>query len=141
MSYFLRTTIYIVAIKTRALVLFFVSKLLYIKIFILCVKIHNLPEHYNIFNLVIIFSQLAQLLMEFSPLLTSLMTQLYRIHLQCRRLWFDPWVGKIPWHGKWQPALVFLPGKTPWTEEPGGLQSMGLQRVNWVCTHVLHYQV
>ena len=42
----------------------------------------------------------AQLLMEFSPLLTSLMTQLYRIHLQCRRLWFDPWVGKIPWHGK-----------------------------------------
>ena len=24
---------------------------------------------------------------------------------------FDPWVGKIPWNSKWQPALVFLPGK------------------------------
>ena len=23
----------------------------------------------------------------------------------------------------------FLPGESPWTEEPGGLQSMGLQRV------------
>ena len=26
---------------------------------------------------------------------------------------------------KWQPTPVFLPGKIPWTEEPGGLQSMG----------------
>ena len=24
---------------------------------------------------------------------------------------FDPWVGKIPWNGRWQPAPVFLPGK------------------------------
>ncbi|CAI9171432.1 unnamed protein product [Rangifer tarandus platyrhynchus] len=23
---------------------------------------------------------------------------------------FDPWVGKIPWRKKWQPAPVFLPG-------------------------------
>ena len=23
----------------------------------------------------------------------------------------DPWGGKIPWSGKWQPAPVFLPGK------------------------------
>ena len=22
-----------------------------------------------------------------------------------------PWVGKIPWRRKWQPTLVFLPGK------------------------------
>ena len=45
---------------------------------------------------------------------------------QCRRhrrLWFDPWVGKIPWRRKWQPTSVFL------KEEPGGLQSIGLQRV------------
>ena len=26
--------------------------------------------------------------------------------------WFDPWVGKILWRRKWQPALVFLPGKS-----------------------------
>ena len=29
-----------------------------------------------------------------------------------------------------KPTPVFLPGqKSPWTEEPGGLQSMGSQRV------------
>ena len=38
---------------------------------------------------------------------------------------FNPWVGKIFWSRKWQPTLVCLPGKIPWTEEPGGLQSMG----------------
>ena len=37
--------------------------------------------------------------------------------------------GKIPWRRKWKPTLVFLPGESPWTEEPGGLQSMGLHRV------------
>ena len=31
---------------------------------------------------------------------------------QCRRLRFDPWVGKIPWRRKWQPTSVFLPGKS-----------------------------
>ena len=30
---------------------------------------------------------------------------------QCRRHRLDPWVGKIPWRRKWQPAPVFLPGK------------------------------
>ena len=30
------------------------------------------------------------------------------------------------------PTPVFLPGKSPWTEEPGGLQSMGSQRVKHV---------
>ena len=30
---------------------------------------------------------------------------------QCRRRGFDPWVGKMPWSGKWQPTPVFLPGK------------------------------
>ena len=29
-----------------------------------------------------------------------------------RRLGFTPWVGKIPWRRKWQPAPVFLAGKS-----------------------------
>ena len=41
---------------------------------------------------------------------------------------FDPLVGKIPWRRAWQPTLVFLSEEFPWTEEPGGLQSMGSQR-------------
>ena len=33
----------------------------------------------------------------------------WRIHLQCKRLGFDPWVEKIPWRGEWLPTPVFLP--------------------------------
>ena len=47
-------------------------------------------------------------------------------HKRCR---YNPWVGKIPWKRKWHPTPVFLPGESPWTEEPGELQSMGSQRV------------
>ena len=46
------------------------------------------------------------------------------------RLGFNPCVGNILWRRKWQPTAVFLPGKSQGqTKEPGGLQSMGLQRV------------
>ena len=47
----------------------------------------------------------------------------------CRTCRFSPWVGKIPWRRKWQPTPVFLPGESPWTGEPSGLQSVGSQRV------------
>ena len=46
-----------------------------------------------------------------------------------KRRGFDPWVGKMFWRRKWQPTPVFLPGKIPWTEELGRLQSMGSPRV------------
>ena len=57
-----------------------------------------------------------------------------RIRLQWGRPGFDPWFGKIPWRKIRQPTPVLLPGESPWTEEPGGLQFMGLQRVglDWV---------
>ena len=37
--------------------------------------------------------------------------------------------GEDPLEEAWQPTPVFLPGESPWTEEPGGLQSMASQRV------------
>ena len=40
-----------------------------------------------------------------------------------------PWVRKIPWRRECLPTPVFLPGESPWTEEPEGLQFMGLQRI------------
>ena len=40
----------------------------------------------------------------------------------------ETWVGRITWRNAWQPTPVFLPREPPWTEEPGGLQSMGSQR-------------
>ena len=48
---------------------------------------------------------------------------------RCKRCRFDPWVRKISWRTAWQPTPVFMPGESPRTEEPGGLQSMGSQRV------------
>ena len=52
--------------------------------------------------------------------------------MNCRRLkscGFHTWVRKIPWRRTWQPTPVYLPGESPWTEEPGGLQAMRSQRV------------
>jgi len=43
-------------------------------------------------------------------------------------LW-ETWVGKILWRRAWQTTPVFLPGESPRTEEPGGLQFMGSQRI------------
>ena len=47
-------------------------------------------------------------------------------------------VGKIPWTRAWQPTPVFLPGESPWTEEPGGLQSIESQRVGHDWSKLAH---
>ena len=49
---------------------------------------------------------------------------------QCRRGGFDFWVWKVPWRKKRQPTLIFLLEKIPWTEKPGGLQSMSSKGVD-----------
>ena len=46
--------------------------------------------------------------------------------MQCRRLRFDPWVGKIPWRRAWPPPPLFLPGESHGQRSlvgysPGGL--------------------
>ena len=40
-----------------------------------------------------------------------------------------PGLGRFPGEREWLPTPIFLPGESPWTEEPGELQPMGLQRV------------
>ena len=40
---------------------------------------------------------------------------------------FDPWVRKIPWSRKMASHSTILSWTLPWTEEPGGPQSVGLQ--------------
>ena len=53
------------------------------------------------------------------------------------RLRFNPWVGKIPLEEEMATHSNILAWKTQWIEEPGRLQSMGLQRVrhDWVSEH------
>ena len=53
---------------------------------------------------------------------------------------FDPWVGKIPLEEGMATHSSILAWRIPWTEEPGGLQSIEPHRVrhDWsdlACTH------
>ena len=45
----------------------------------------------------------------------------------------ETWVRSLGWQDPLEEGVathsIFLPGDSPWTEEPGGLQSMGSQRV------------
>ena len=52
-------------------------------------------------------------------------------------LGLSPGLGRFPWRRTWQSTLAFLPGESPRTEEPGGFQSMGSQRIqhNWATEH------
>ena len=48
-----------------------------------------------------------------------------------RDLGLIPGSGRFPWRRAWQPTPVFLPGESPWTEEPGRLRSIGSQRARY----------
>ena len=51
----------------------------------------------------------------------SLMAQTVKNPPAMQETQFNSWVGMISWRRAWQPTQVFLPGESPWTEEPGGL--------------------
>ena len=55
-------------------------------------------------------------------------------------MWVQSLVGNIPWSRKWHPTPVFLLGKFHGQEEPGRLQSVGLQRVRHdrAHTYIVH---
>jgi len=55
----------------------------------------------------------------------SLVAQMVKNLPAVQETGFDPWVGRIPWRRERLPTPVFLPGIFPWTDEPGGIQSMG----------------
>ena len=46
--------------------------------------------------------------------------------MRLKRLGFSPWVGKMPWRSVGYTCLSnILVWRSQWTEEPGGLQSIG----------------
>ena len=53
---------------------------------------------------------------------------------QCRRCRFDPWVGKIPWRKKWQPYLVFSPGKSHGQRSLAGYSPRGCKESDTTTT-------
>ena len=60
---------------------------------------------------------------------------------QCRRPGLIPRLGRSPGLGNGNP-LQYSCLEIPWTEEPGGLQSMELQRAghDWACTRIQLFQ-
>ena len=54
---------------------------------------------------------------------TSRTPSRWRIRFPYRRARIIPGVGKMPRRREWHPPPVFLPGRIPWKEKPGGRQS------------------
>ena len=69
----------------------------------------------------------------------------------CLRWWrislamWETWVWSLGWEDPLEEGMAthssILAWRIPWTEEPGGLQSMGSQRVgrDWVTEHATHW--
>ena len=63
-------------------------------------------------------------LKEASILHGSLVVQTVKNLPAMQETWVRSMVGKILWRRAWQPTPVFLPGESPWTEEPSGLHGV-----------------
>ena len=50
---------------------------------------------------------------------------------QCRRLRFDPWVGKMPWRRGWLPSPVFWPGEFHGQRSLAGYSSSSCKELDW----------
>ena len=57
----------------------------------------------------------------------SLVAQMVNNLPAVQETWFNPWVRKIPSKREMATHSSILGWRFPWTEEPDGLQSMGLQ--------------
>ena len=60
---------------------------------------------------------------------------------RCRRLRFDPWVGKVPWGRAWQATPLFLPGESHGWRSLAGYSLWGPKEsdmVEWA--HMHEYQ-
>ena len=60
-----------------------------------------------------------------------------------KELWVRSLGQKDPLEEKMATHSSILACKIPWTDEPGGLQSMGLQRVrnDWVTEHTIQFKM
>ena len=61
----------------------------------------------------------------------SLVAQMVKNPPAMQETWVPSLSLEDPWRKAWQPTVLFLPGESPWTEEPGRLQSMESQRVGY----------
>ena len=60
----------------------------------------------------------------------SLVAQVVKYHLQCRRPRFNPWIGKILWRRERQPTLICLPGESHRQRSLADYNPRGLKESN-----------
>ena len=72
------------------------------------------------------------------PFGASLVAQLVKNLLQCRRPGFDPWVRKIPCRRKWQPTPGPLPGEFHGQRSWAGYSPWDLQELDRLCDFHFH---
>ena len=68
---------------------------------------------------------------------SSLVAQVVKNPLQCRRPGFGPLAGEIPWRRTWQPTPVFLPGESHGQRCLVGCNPQGCKELNsaeWLST-------
>ena len=67
----------------------------------------------------------------------SLVAQMVKNSPEMQETWVWSQGWEIPWKRAYKPIPLFLPEESPWRGEPGGLQSMGWQKVRryWVTKH------
>ena len=84
------------------------------------------------------FYQFLNLCSFWVPVTLSLVAQMVK-HLPAMR---ETWVRSLDWEDLLEKKMAthssILAWEIPWTEEPGGLQSMGLQRIrhDWARTYI-----
>ena len=62
--------------------------------------------------------------------MTSLVAQMIKNLPETQETWVQSLGGEDPWEREMATHSNILAWRIPWTEEPGGLQSMGSQRVS-----------
>ena len=63
--------------------------------------------------------------------LSSQVAQWERIHLSMKEIWVQTLIQEDPLEEEMATHSSILAWRMPWTEEPGGLPSMGSQRVGY----------
>ena len=64
----------------------------------------------------------------YSDMWASLVAQMVKKLLAMRETWVRSLGQEVPWEKAMATQPSILAWRIPWTEEPGGLQSMGSQR-------------
>ena len=92
--------------------------------------ISNLAEHsVKTFSNILNSCYFSQLLKTYTKCGASFVAQLVKNLLAMQETWVQFLGQEEPLEKGMATYSSILAGKIPWTEEPGGLQSMGLQRV------------